>query len=236
MRFLALAALTLTLLAALHADAAYMPAGTTTIINPAGQDVGISQPNNATPQPTLPIITTPGPQYAPVPSPPPSGISKWGTFLDSIGKVSTYITDGINYLSFAPPNGSPQPGQASGIFNLSPNPSLQCPFTAPVNQTASATVIANPGGKLIHVCGIVLIDATQQGVTVAEGTGTNCGTGTAYWDGGSGGTMQFSANGGYSVTNFRIIYPMQAVGDNVCVIQASTGNVSGHINYGVFNR
>jgi hypothetical protein len=217
------------------AHAAYLPGGVTVLQNPAGQDVGVQQLNNATTQPTLPIITQPAPAFPP--PPPILPTTKWGNFLGNIIQVMHYITDGVYNMTFAGPNKSPQPAQAAAVVNFSPNPSLQCPLTAPVNQTANTTVITNPGGgKSIHVCGVVLISATQQGITIAEGTGTACATNPVYWDGGSGGTLQVAANGGYAAINQRIIYPMQAAGDNVCVIQSGAGNVSGHINYGIFSQ
>lgn len=220
------------------ADAAYMPGGTTVIDNQSGQAVGTVLPGPG--NPTIPQINQAVPNFPPTPTPVPNGApppNRFGNFLDAIGRGWTAISDGVYNLVFAGPNGSPQSSQPAAVMNLSPNPSLQCPFTAPVNQTANATVIANPGGnKVIHVCGVMLVSATQQGVTVLEGTGTACATNPVYWDGGSGGTVQVAANGGFVLTSFRITYPMQVAGDNVCVIQSGAGNISGHINYGVFNR
>lgn len=150
------------------------------------------------------------------------------------GMTPSPITDGQRYASLTSPYKAVTSDKSGLIVGLSPVPSLQCPFVQNVNQTASATVITNPGGMLIHICTDKLISATQQGITLAEGTGTTCATNPTYVDGGSGGTNQVAANGGWGDISDRIITPMQKAGDNWCVIQSSTGNVSGKLTYGLF--
>ena len=81
---------------------------------------------------------------------------------------------------------------------------------------------------------MVAISATAQGIGLAEGTGAACATNPTYWDGGASGTMQAAVNGGYDLAGSTINYPMQVRGDNICVLQSSTGNVSGHLTYGVY--
>jgi len=132
------------------------------------------------------------------------------------------------------PYAGPSGDMVAQVVNLSINPSLQCPFVAAVNQTASAQVVAGLPGKRLHVCSVKLISASQQGVSLAEGTGAACGTGTTYLDGGSGGTNQYAANGGEADISDRIVIPMQNPGDSLCVIQSGSGNVSGRIVYGVY--
>jgi hypothetical protein len=165
---------------------------------------------------------------------PPSILA--GSPNDKYGNARTasMLTDGKNYAGVNGANTRVDPERAALIVAPSPNPSLQCPFVAAVNQTASTTVVTNPGGAYLHICAEKFISATQQGITVAEGTGTACATGTTYLDGGSGGTNQVAVNGGWAATSERIVTPMQVFGDNLCVIQSGTGNVSGTITYGVY--
>jgi hypothetical protein len=120
------------------------------------------------------------------------------------------------------------------VVALSPTPSPQCPFVAPVNQTASATVITGKPGLKIYICTLSLRSATQQGVSFSEGTGSNCGTGTLFLDGGSGGTKQYLADAGEDAISPSITLPLQNYGDNFCILQSGTGNVSGRIVYGLY--
>jgi hypothetical protein len=152
-----------------------------------------------------------------------------------VGMPSTIVTDGFRAISIAPPFTGAVPNQNALAVTISPNPALQCPSTAPINQTANTTVITNPGGKHVHVCSALIINgSTAQGVSLAEGTGTACATGTIFWDGGSGGTAALSPNGGFAISGNWINYPMQKAGDNVCLIQSGSTNVSGHLTYGVY--
>jgi hypothetical protein len=128
------------------------------------------------------------------------------------------------------------PDKSGVVVGLSPNPSLQCPFVQSINVSASggATVINNPGGALLHICSIKVVSAAQQGVSLAEGTGTICASGETFVDGGSGGTNQVLANGGWAEVSDRITTPMQKAGDNWCIINSTASNTSGKIVYGVF--
>ena len=106
---------------------------------------------------------------------------------------------------------------------------------APVNISANATVITNPGGKFVHVCAVLLINgATAQSATLLEGTGTACATNPTYWIGGSGATAALAVNGGFSVPGNWINYPMQVRGDNVCVLVSGSTNLSGSVTYGIY--
>ena len=46
--------------------------------------------------------------------------------------------------------------------------------------------------------------------------------------------MTFGSNGGVWGVSDRITIPMQVPGDDLCVEQSSSGNVSGLLTYGVF--
>jgi hypothetical protein len=183
------------------------------VINQGGLPVGTAYPG----QPIIPQINQNLPIFAPIPSPPPTGIVRGvATFTEAIGRQMVVESDGV-------------------LVAMSPNPTLTCPYTAAINQTASTTVLTNTTGRSMHVCAVVIIKgATAQSVTLAEGTGTTCATGVAYWLGGSGGTAALAVNGGFSIPGTMVNYPMQHPGDNVCVLQSGSTNVSGSITYGIY--
>jgi hypothetical protein len=104
-----------------------------------------------------------------------------------------------------------------------------CPNTLAVNQTTSTDL--HTMSATGYICSIVLVSASQQGISINEGTGSVCGTGTAYLLGGSGGTTQVAANGGFSATSFMPIIQMKVSADHLCLIQSGAGNVSGFITY-----
>lgn len=199
------------------------------IVNGAGLAVGTTLAG----QPTIPQVNQNLPPFSPLPGGPV--FQRQSLFGDAIGRALTVITDGVLPISVTPPFRPTTPGQTALAVSLSPTPRLTCPYIQNINQTANTTVITNPGGKLIHVCNLFIGNGTtQQGVSIAEGTGTACGTGTTYWDGGSGGTVQPAASGGWVMPGQDVNYPMQKAGDNVCVLQSGSTNVSGHLTYGIY--
>lgn len=104
-----------------------------------------------------------------------------------------------------------------------------CPSVIAVNQTTSTDLHTFTAKG--HICSIMLISATAQSITLAEGTGSVCASGTAYLIGGSGGTTALAANGGFSMVAGTPWLDMQTAADHLCLDQSSTGNVSGVITY-----
>lgn len=145
-----------------------------------------------------------------------------------IGNVG--INDGTNTAKVQAASTSPALADKALTVVNSPNPSVVCPNNIAINQTASTDLhtMTNFG----YICLVKLISTTQQGVTLAEGTGSNCGTGTTYIDGGSGGTNQVAANGGWVIGGAGgVAIKMNASGDHLCLIQSGSGNISGIITY-----
>ena len=187
-----------------------------------GRPLGDSVPG----QPNVPFSVNQIPQ---LPTAPPT--------LLNTPLMGSEITDGTHFVGIAPAYKAVTSDKPALVVQQSPNPSLQCPFVASVNQTASTTVITNPGGALLHICLIKLVNSAAgatQGIGLQEGTGTTCATNPIYIDGGSGGTNSVVAGGGWAIVNNRITTPMQRAGDNWCVTQTLTDNVSGYITYGIF--
>ena len=103
--------------------------------------------------------------------------------------------------------------------------------TIPINQTTSGGVDVHTFTGYGYICSIVLISGTQQSIGLAEGTGSVCGTGTAYLMGGSGGTMVLAQYGGFSAVSGTPFMKLKNSADHLCVLQSSTGNVSGFITF-----
>jgi hypothetical protein len=149
------------------------------------------------------------------------------------GRNATEITDGRQVAGIALPYSGIGVAAPALAVALSPNPNYQCPLTAPINTSANVTVITNPGGKRIYVCNAVVINGgTAQSVTISEGTGTTCGSGSVYWLGGSGGTAALAANGGFALIGIN--WAMQVAGDNVCLVISGSTNASGTMTYGIY--
>jgi hypothetical protein len=111
---------------------------------------------------------------------------------------------------------------------------LQCPFVVAINQTAATRLATNPGGKFLHVCSFAAVSATAQSVSLVEGTGSTCATGTAGLYGGTTASVALAANGGMHTLIDKITLPMQRAGDDICLLQSGAGNVSGTLSYGLY--
>jgi len=124
---------------------------------------------------------------------------------------------------------SPLPVTQSGSWTFQPGGQAACGKVIPINQTASTDIYTST--NKVRICGINLISATQQGISLSEGTGSVCATGTAFLIGGAGGTMQVLANGGIAIGAGGPILETQTAADHLCLIQSASGNVSGFISY-----
>jgi len=127
------------------------------------------------------------------------------------------ITDGINFLVVDPCMGSPK------LF-------------ASINQTGNAQIVAGTGSEKIYVCSIHVVAAVATDVAVVEGTGTVCVTSTTGVSGFGGATAatgwNFAANGGIVLGNGDSSLGVEVnSGDNLCIFNSGSGQVSGGISY-----
>ena len=107
---------------------------------------------------------------------------------------------------------------------------------ASISQTANAQLVAGTASKKIYVCSIHVVVAAATNVAVVEGTGTACGTGTAGVGGFGGATAatgwNFAANGGIALGNGDAAVGAESTsGDNLCIFNSGSGQVSGGISY-----
>jgi hypothetical protein len=127
------------------------------------------------------------------------------------------ITDGTNFLVVDPCMGHAK------LF-------------ASISQTANTQVVGGTASKKIYVCSIHVVAAAAANVAVVEGTGTACATSTAGVSGVGGATAatgwNFAANGGIALGNGDSSLGAEGTGgDNLCVFNSGSGQVSGGISY-----
>lgn len=111
----------------------------------------------------------------------------------------------------------------------SPNPSDVCTSFKAISQTASTDLITST--NKLHICAMLIVSATAQSVSLIEGTGTVCATGTSAIMGGTAGTIALAANGGFTHTAERPFLITNTTADHLCLVQTGSGNVSGFISY-----
>ncbi len=138
-------------------------------------------------------------------------------------------------------NGTAATAKASGtnaattdtalVVAPSPNPSTVCTSIKPINQTASTDLITST--NKLHICGMLIVSATAQSISLVEGTGTVCATGIAALMGGTTAAagMALAANGGFTHTAERAFMITQTTADHLCLLQSGAGQVSGFISY-----
>jgi hypothetical protein len=107
---------------------------------------------------------------------------------------------------------------------------------ASINQTGNAQIVAGTGSEKIYVCSIHVVAAVATDVAVVEGTGTVCVTSTTGVSGFGGATAatgwNFAANGGIVLGNGDSSLGVEVnSGDNLCIFNSGSGQVSGGISY-----
>jgi len=127
------------------------------------------------------------------------------------------ITDGTNFLVVDPCK-------------------AQTKLYASISQTANTQLVTGSASKKIFVCSIHVVAAAATNVAVVEGTGSVCATGTAGLSGFGGATAatgwNFAANGGIALGNGDSSLGAEGTsGDNLCIFNSGSGQVSGGISY-----
>lgn len=109
-----------------------------------------------------------------------------------------------------------------------------CNLTQPINSTVlSSQIITTTSSRKITLCTVLLISADAKNMSLVEGTGAICATNRLGLIGGSTESLPLAANAGFVIVNDRPVIPTQVTGNNVCLLQSTTGVVSGVIVYGI---
>jgi hypothetical protein len=112
----------------------------------------------------------------------------------------------------------------------------QTKLYASINQTGNTQLVAGTAAKKIYVCSLHVVAAAATNIAVVEGTGSVCATGTAGVSGFGGATAatgwNFAGNGGIALGNGDSSLGAEGTsGDNLCIFNSGSGQVSGGISY-----
>jgi len=105
------------------------------------------------------------------------------------------------------------------------DPCLNSPkITLPINQAATAELIAQVAGQKIYICGGMLATDADETAQFAEGTGTTCGTSRGLLTG----VISLPADGnGFLINDLQT----NTANEDLCLLQGGTANVDGWITY-----
>ncbi len=119
-------------------------------------------------------------------------------------------------------------GSGSPGGNTTP---MACHTTVAFSTTASLVLAHSQNSMRIFICSIVMVAAAAENLSIVEGTGAACATGTRGVIGGFGGTMSVAATGGFSSIAAFPWISSSVAGNQVCLSKSGSGNVSGAITY-----
>ena len=147
--------------------------------------------------------------------------------------LNVRLTDGTNPSVFTASAGSALTTNAALVVAVSPNPTAVCNSRIAINQTASADILTST--NKIYICSIDLVIAGAEQVSIIEGTGTVCATGTAaLWGGTTADAthgMPFGVNGGFSKTAERPFAQTLTTADHLCILKSGANLLAGAIWY-----
>ena len=118
-----------------------------------------------------------------------------------------------------------------------------CMFQAKTNVTIStasgtAALVTGVSGKKIYVCSLVLVAPSAVSVSLAEGSGTTCGTSNqagvigVATNGTAANGLAFAANGGLTLGNGGgTIASTATAADYLCLFQSGTAQMAGNLTY-----
>jgi len=168
------------------------------------------------------------------------------THLESLHAVGVHVAGGTSLrlnasLAAAEPQGQFSTGQGvrifDGTYTLLIDPcKAQTKLYVSINQTANAQLVSGTSSKKIYVCSIHVVVAAATNIALVEGTGSVCATGTSGLGGFGGATAatgwNFAANGGIVLGSGEAAVGAEiTTGDNLCMLNSGSGQVSGGISY-----
>lgn len=103
-----------------------------------------------------------------------------------------------------------------------------------ISQTANTKLFSQVSAKKNYICSIMMVGADAENVSLVEGTGSTCGTGTAAIIGGAtaAGGPNLAANGGFSLGSGVAAVAAGANNNfDVCLFQSGSGRIAGVLMY-----
>jgi hypothetical protein len=104
----------------------------------------------------------------------------------------------------------------------------------PISQTTGTQLLTGTTSMRTYVCAIHIVTATAQNIALVSGTGTVCATSLGAMAGGTTAATgwNLAANGGLVLGNGgATVAKSDTDADNVCLLQSSTGQISGTLSY-----
>jgi hypothetical protein len=103
-----------------------------------------------------------------------------------------------------------------------------------IDQTSGEQLFTGTASNRTYVCQINIVTATAQNIALVSGTGTVCATSLGPMAGGTTAATgwNFAANGGIALGDgSATVAKSDTDADNICLLQSSSGQVSGSITY-----
>jgi len=136
------------------------------------------------------------------------------------------------------------PGTTNNV-TVSTNAIASAPTIGIIQATASSAIsttaaggptqlIAASGSTKIYVTNYTIVFSGAGTFAWVTGTGTNCGTNTAYLTGASGHPMSFAANGGVATGSGLGPILITGAGGELCYITTGSVDISGSVAYAQF--
>ena len=132
------------------------------------------------------------------------------------------------------------PGTTNNVTvstNVGTLPLIQATASVPITFTAAGgptQIIAASGSTKVYITHWDVVLSGAGTIALVTGTGTNCGTGTAYLTGAASHPLSFAANGGISAGSGLGPILVTGAGGEVCAITTGSVDSSGSIAYAQF--
>jgi hypothetical protein len=106
-------------------------------------------------------------------------------------------------------------------------------FNIPISQAANTKLLSGPGRKL-YLCSMLIVAADAENVSLVEGTGSTCGTGTLAIVGGTTAATgpNLPAGGGWQGGGGAGTIAVTG-GVDLCLFQSGSGRVAGNLTYAI---
>jgi len=111
--------------------------------------------------------------------------------------------------------------------------STACPNYIAISQTADTTLVSGTSSQYFYICSIILVAGAAEVVSLWEGTGTACGTGSTAILGSTteANGLSISANGGFSAVSGTPFLRTATTANDICLRQSGANRVSGVLTY-----
>lgn len=120
-------------------------------------------------------------------------------------------------------------GDALKVVPIQTDPCAGVKQSFPISQTTGTRYVIGNGHRA-YICSIIVVGSDAENVSLVEGTGTVCATGTIAVIGGATAAAgpNMAANGGFTLGNGAgTIAAVGVSGDDVCLFESGSGRVAG---------